>query len=252
MGRPPRQARGNDEDPLLQQRLSPAGRAGPRDLLPEPPPGRPRAARGPRHRPVALAGEAPSCPEGREAGVRDDGARPPVALPRPSTILPASSRIPTAGSCRPRPGRPSAGCSTTASAPTACSATGRTRTARRPCGWRGSIGVPVALIVGGSDVLLLPEQPARRRRCFVEVLSSVHEVQTVSEDLRSKVIELGIDPDRVHVALQGVDPTLFSPGEPREARRRLGPPGGRPRRSSGSAGWSRSRRWTCCSGPARS
>ena len=88
------------------------------------------------------------------------------------------------------------------------------------------LGVPVALIVGGSDVLLLPQQSPRVRRLFTDVLRSVDEVQTVSEDLRQKVIGLGIDPGRVHLSYQGVDLALFAPGDAAEARARLGLPTG--------------------------
>ena len=94
------------------------------------------------------------------------------------------------------------------------------RTARR-------LGVPVALIVGGSDVLLLAGQSPRVRRLYVDVLRSVDEVQTVSEDLRARVIALGVDPGRVHLAHQGVDSSLFCPGDAGEARARLGLPAGR-------------------------
>ena len=86
------------------------------------------------------------------------------------------------------------------------------------------LGVPVALIVGGSDVLLLGRQPLAHRRLFIDVLKSVDEVQVVSSDLRSHVIGLGIDPDRVHESFQGVDLVRFSPGDRREARLRLGLP----------------------------
>ncbi len=53
------------------------------------------------------------------------------------------------------------------------------------------MGVPSAVIVGGSDVLLLAKD-ASRRRCVRSVLSRADAVVTVSCDLRDKVVELGI------------------------------------------------------------
>src|SRR5262249_35970521 len=47
-------------------------------------------------------------------------------------------------------------------------------------------------------------------------------VVTASEDLRTKVIELGVNPHKVQVVYRGVDQHVFVPGERGEARRRLG------------------------------
>jgi teichuronic acid biosynthesis glycosyltransferase TuaC len=85
------------------------------------------------------------------------------------------------------------------------------------------LGVPSAVIVGGSDVLLLP-QDHRRRRCVVKVLNDVDAILTVSRDLQANTVKLGIPPEKVHVWSQGVDTELFSPGDRRDARRRLGIP----------------------------
>ena len=82
-------------------------------------------------------------------------------------------------------------------------------------------GVPSAVIVGGSDVLLLPKRPGRGA-CVRRVLTESSAVITVSEGLRSAVIELGVDPSRVHTITQGVDREVFHPGEQEAARRRLG------------------------------
>ena len=54
--------------------------------------------------------------------------------------------------------------------------------------------VPSAVIVGGSDVLLLPNCPNRGERVR-RVLSESDAVITVSDGLREKVIELGVPPE---------------------------------------------------------
>jgi teichuronic acid biosynthesis glycosyltransferase TuaC len=83
--------------------------------------------------------------------------------------------------------------------------------------------VPAIVMVGGSDVLILGRDPARRS-CIQRVLREADAVVTVSEDLREKVIELGVDPDGVHVVPRGVDQARFSPGDREQARQRLGLP----------------------------
>jgi teichuronic acid biosynthesis glycosyltransferase TuaC len=86
-----------------------------------------------------------------------------------------------------------------------------------------AIGIPSAVIVGGSDVLLLPRNH-RRRRCVVNVLTATDAVLAVSRDLQANTVKLGIPEQKVHLWSQGVDTDLFSPGDRAEARRRLGVP----------------------------
>src|SRR5262249_30845781 len=45
---------------------------------------------------------------------------------------------------------------------------------------------------------------------------------TVNQDLRTKIVELGIASGKIHVVPRGVDGELFSPADRKEARRRLG------------------------------
>jgi len=85
------------------------------------------------------------------------------------------------------------------------------------------IGCRSGVIIGGSDVLLLTREP-RRCRAITRVLNGMDAVFTVCEGLRRRVIELGVAPERVHTILQGVNPQLFSAGDPLAARRRLGLP----------------------------
>jgi glycosyltransferase involved in cell wall biosynthesis len=86
-----------------------------------------------------------------------------------------------------------------------------------------SAGVPSAVIVGGSDALLLPREPARRKSIGA-VLESADALITVSRGLKDKVVALGADAGKVHVIYQGIDRALFHPGDRTEARHRLGLP----------------------------
>lgn len=83
-------------------------------------------------------------------------------------------------------------------------------------------GVPVGVIVGGSDVLLLPQSPARGR-AVTRALRAADAVFAVSRDLRERTVQLGVDPAKVHVVYQGVDPR-FTPGDRGAARDRLALP----------------------------
>lgn len=88
------------------------------------------------------------------------------------------------------------------------------------------LGIPSVVIIGGSDVLLLPKD-RRRRPKIQRVLRESSGVMTVSEGLRQAVIDLGTDPSRVHTIYQGVDDKLFFPGDADAARRRLALPADR-------------------------
>jgi glycosyltransferase involved in cell wall biosynthesis len=81
------------------------------------------------------------------------------------------------------------------------------------------MGVASAVIVGGSDVLLVTEDAARRN-AVSDALSSVDAVVTVNNHLKLKVEELGVEPSKIHVWSQGVDKQIFSPGDRKEARGR--------------------------------
>ncbi len=95
-----------------------------------------------------------------------------------------------------------------------------------PDGWAGvqlarEAGLPVVLKVHGSDVLELDKHPSRRRGT-VDALRGADQIVTVSRDLTRRVIELGAEPDRVHLIYNGVDSDVFCPGDRAEARHRLG------------------------------
>lgn len=83
-------------------------------------------------------------------------------------------------------------------------------------------GIPSVVIVGGSDVLVITRQQARRSK-VIEALRNNSAVMTVSQSLRQRVIELGIPESRVQTIYQGIDETQFHQGRSREeSRRRLG------------------------------
>jgi glycosyltransferase involved in cell wall biosynthesis len=86
-----------------------------------------------------------------------------------------------------------------------------------------SSDIPSAVIVGGSDALLLPRDPARRRS-IKRVLDEADALITVSCGLRNKVVELGAPASKVHVIYQGIERGLFAPGDRAAARARLGLP----------------------------
>ncbi|HEV3080282.1 MAG TPA: glycosyltransferase [Gemmataceae bacterium] len=86
-----------------------------------------------------------------------------------------------------------------------------------------SIGVPAAVIAGGSDILLLPRSKTRRRS-IVSALRANDAVIAVGKDLQAKIIDLGMPSKKVHLVYQGVDCDLFFPGDARRARAKLGLP----------------------------
>ena len=87
-------------------------------------------------------------------------------------------------------------------------------------------GALSAVIVGGSDVLLLPHIPGRGPSVR-RVLAATDIVITVSEGLREAVLDLGVPSERVHTIYQGVMPEIFHAGSRTEARAGLGLSGGK-------------------------
>lgn len=95
-----------------------------------------------------------------------------------------------------------------------------------PDGWAAtelarSHGLPVVIQVHGSDVRQLDQFTGRidgTRRA----MRQADGVIAVSADLGRRVIDLGADPDRVRVILDGVDKSMFCPGDRSHALRLLG------------------------------
>jgi glycosyltransferase involved in cell wall biosynthesis len=80
--------------------------------------------------------------------------------------------------------------------------------------------IPAVVIVGGSDVLLLPRCPRRGERVR-RVLTQSDAVITVSDGLREAVVSLGVAPSRVHTVYQGVNPSIFHSKDRLTARSRI-------------------------------
>ena len=82
-----------------------------------------------------------------------------------------------------------------------------------------SIGVPIGVIIGGTDVLGIDGHPARHR--FLEVFQGVDLLMTVSQDLSDHLVSLGVDRGKIRTIYQGVDKDQFHVGDRDEARARL-------------------------------
>jgi len=83
-------------------------------------------------------------------------------------------------------------------------------------------GVPSAVIVGGTDVLILPRSRHRGIRVR-DVLHRSDAVISVSEGLRQAACELHVPADQIHTIYQGIDERVFHTRRSRaEARKELG------------------------------
>lgn len=83
-----------------------------------------------------------------------------------------------------------------------------------------ALGVPSGVIAAGSDLMLLPQDPARRR-VISRTLRDAGHVFAVGSVLRQRAIELGAAPERTSIFLAGVDRDAFIPGSRADARARL-------------------------------
>lgn len=97
-----------------------------------------------------------------------------------------------------------------------------------PDGWAAvelghRAGLPVIVKVHGSDILTLAKTPGRERGT-AEAMSKADAVIAVSQDLATKVTEMGADPANVSVVYDGIDASRFHPGPREEARRLLDVP----------------------------
>ncbi|HET6631271.1 MAG TPA: glycosyltransferase family 4 protein [Rhodanobacteraceae bacterium] len=83
------------------------------------------------------------------------------------------------------------------------------------------LGVPYVIKVHGSDINVQANHSLRRRQISAS-LAGAGAVVAVSKALATRVIDLGVDPRRVHVLYNGVDRQRFAPGPRGAARSRLG------------------------------
>lgn len=90
------------------------------------------------------------------------------------------------------------------------------------------IGATAFVMCGGSDVLLQAQGSSARRSLIATTLQSADGVVVVGDNLRRRVIELGVSPQRAHVVSRGVDRERFYPEGRKQARARLGLPADRP------------------------
>jgi len=82
------------------------------------------------------------------------------------------------------------------------------------------LGIPYVVKVHGTDLNVKAEQTLLRPQIRY-ALKGAHAVVAVSQALADKAVALGVEPSRVHVIYNGVEPNLFSPGPRRDARERL-------------------------------
>lgn len=85
------------------------------------------------------------------------------------------------------------------------------------------LGLPYVVKVHGSDLNALAPSGMRRRQ-VATALRDARAVISVSNALGDKARELGVPDERIHVIYNGVDSTLFQPGDQAEARAALGLP----------------------------
>ncbi|CAN5155279.1 glycosyltransferase family 4 protein [soil metagenome] len=71
--------------------------------------------------------------------------------------------------------------------------------------------LPAVIQVHGSDIKLLGDYPARRKRT-IEAVTQAEGVVAVSEDLARDLVSFGVPRERILVNYDGVDPALFHPG----------------------------------------
>ncbi|MCI0337621.1 MAG: glycosyltransferase family 4 protein [Acidobacteria bacterium] len=81
--------------------------------------------------------------------------------------------------------------------------------------------IPVAITARGSDVSLFSYLPFIRPM-IRHGLKRANGVIAVSSSLKQRIVELGVEPEKVAVIRNGIDLSIFYPVDRAEARRRLG------------------------------
>lgn len=85
------------------------------------------------------------------------------------------------------------------------------------------LGIPYVVKVHGSDLNVKAEQGLIRPQ-IRHALRGAQSVVAVSQALADKAVAMGVDPARVHVLYNGVEPNLFTPGSFSDARAKLALP----------------------------
>jgi glycosyltransferase involved in cell wall biosynthesis len=83
------------------------------------------------------------------------------------------------------------------------------------------LGRPFVVTARGSDVNLIAQMPGPRKR-IVAALARAGRVIAVSQALKHALVQIGVRPDAIEVLRNGVDMTLFRPGNRETVRRALG------------------------------
>jgi glycosyltransferase involved in cell wall biosynthesis len=83
------------------------------------------------------------------------------------------------------------------------------------------LGVPVVVTARGNDVTLIPQNANARRR-IIEAVDGASAIATVSTALRTRLIELGAEGDKITVLRNGVDLERFQPVDGTAVRNRFG------------------------------
>lgn len=87
-----------------------------------------------------------------------------------------------------------------------------------------AVSRPVVVTARGTDLNLIPDY-AVPRRYIKWAAANADGLVTVCEALRTRLVKLGVAPDRVVTLRNGVDPTMFRPTDRTAVRERLGLPG---------------------------
>ncbi|OGJ49258.1 hypothetical protein A2335_01755 [Candidatus Peregrinibacteria bacterium RIFOXYB2_FULL_32_7] len=86
-----------------------------------------------------------------------------------------------------------------------------------------SLGIPVVIGALGSDINLNMKFSIRRK-LIAYAMNKCQNVLAVSSGLKGKMIEMGVDTDKIHVIYNGVDKELFQPLDKVQCRKELGLP----------------------------
>ena len=81
--------------------------------------------------------------------------------------------------------------------------------------------IPLVITARGTDINLIPRYRLARRQ-ILDAAQRASALISVSDSLRNRMIEIGIDGEKITTLRNGVDPELFYPSDRDDARRQLG------------------------------